>query len=66
MQCSAIQVVGSLRTQGEKKHVMAFKVSAISCMTEVDAHLLQVSSSVIESSDFWHLELICAIHSPPS
>ena len=37
------KVVGSVRTQGEKKHVMAFKISAVSCKAEWDAHLLQVT-----------------------
>ena len=32
-----------MRTQGEKKHVMAFKISAVSCKAEWDAHILQVS-----------------------
>ena len=36
------EVVGSVRTQGEKKHVMAFKISAVSCKAEWDAHILQV------------------------
>merc|ERR1712018_757844 len=37
-----VKVVGSVRTQGEKKHVMAFKISAVSCKAEWDAHILQV------------------------
>ena len=40
------KVVGSVRTQGEKKHVMAFKISAVSCKAEWDAHLLQVTKTV--------------------
>ena len=39
-------MVGSVRTQGEKKHVMAFKISAVSCKAEWDAHLLQVTKTV--------------------
>ena len=46
-------MVGSVRTQGEKKHVMAFKISAVSCKAEWDAHILQVrpneSSALIDS-----------------
>ena len=38
------KVVGSVRTQGEKKHVMAFKITAVSCKAEWDAHLLQVAT----------------------
>merc|ERR1719361_2309425 len=43
-----VKVVGSVRTQGEKKHVMAFKISAISCKAEWDAHLLQVVYSKLK------------------
>ena len=42
-----------MRTQGEKKHVMAFKISAVSCKAEWDAHILQVrpneSSALMDS-----------------
>merc|ERR1719370_1494675 len=37
-----VKVVGSVRTQGEKKHVMAFKISPVTSSAEKDAHLLQV------------------------
>lgn len=43
-----VKVVGSVRTQGEKKHVMAFKISAVSCKAEWDAHLLQVVYSKLK------------------
>merc|ERR1712156_415159 len=33
-----VKVVGSVRTQGEKKHVMAFKISAMSCKAEWVCH----------------------------
>jgi len=39
---SNVRVVGSIRTQGEKKHVMAFKISGVSSQAEVDGHLLYV------------------------
>ena len=41
------KVVGSVRTQGEKKHVMAFKITAVSCKAEWDAHLLQVTRTFL-------------------
>jgi len=43
-----VKVVGSVRTQGEKKHVMAFKITAVSCKAEWDAHLLQVVYSKLK------------------
>ena len=42
-----LKVVGSVRTQGEKKHVMAFKITAVSCKAEWDAHLLQVTRTFL-------------------
>jgi len=39
---SNVKVVGSIRTQGEKKHVMAFKISGVNSQAEVDGHLLYV------------------------
>lgn len=39
---SSVRVVGSIRTQGEKKHVMAFKISGVNNQAEVDGHLLHV------------------------
>ena len=38
-----VKVVGSVRTQGEKKHVMAFKIITVNSTAEMDAHLLQAS-----------------------
>jgi len=43
-----VKVVGSLRTQGDKKHVMAFKISAVTSTAEMDAHLLQVVYSKLK------------------
>ena len=40
-----------MRTQGEKKHVMAFKISAVSCKAEWDAHILQVIVLLIPCFD---------------
>lgn len=37
-----VKVVGSVRTQQEKRHVMAFKITPISSTAEMDCHLLQV------------------------
>jgi len=39
---SPVKVVGSVRTQGEKKHLMAFKISAVASQEEYDAHMLEV------------------------
>ena len=35
-------MVGHFRTQGEKKHLMAFKISAVASQEEYDAHMLEV------------------------
>jgi len=43
-----VKVVGSVRTQGEKKHVMAFKISPVTSSAEKDAHLLQVVYSKLK------------------
>lgn len=43
-----VRVVGSLRTQGDKKHVMAFKIAAVTSTAEMDAHLLQVVYSKLK------------------
>lgn len=37
-----VKVIGSIRTQGEKKHVMAFKLSSVASQAEMDGHLLSV------------------------
>ena len=54
-----------MRTQGEKKHVMAFKISAVSCKAEWDAHLLQVNGLgvwVFELSNMLsHIALDCPL-----
>jgi len=39
---SPIKVVGSIRTQQDKKHVMAFKISEVRDQAEYDAHTLEV------------------------
>merc|ERR1712025_577872 len=39
---SPVKVIGSIRTQAEKKHIMAFKISAVPTQEEYDAHLLEV------------------------
>lgn len=43
-----VKVVGSLRTQGDKKHVMAFKIITVTSAAEMDAHLLQVVYSKLK------------------
>ena len=40
-----VRVVGSVRTQQEKKYVMVFKISPVSCDEEVDAHRLEILHS---------------------
>jgi len=39
---SRVKVVGSIRSQGEKKHVMAFKISSVASQAEADSHILSV------------------------
>jgi len=43
-----VKVVGSLRTQGDKKHVMAFKITPVKSTAEMDYHLLQVVYSKLK------------------
>jgi len=45
---SNVKVVGSIRSQGEKKHVMAFKISSVTSQAEMDGHLLSVELSRIK------------------
>lgn len=40
-----VRVVGSIRTQQEKKYIMVFKISPVSCDEEVDAHRLEILHS---------------------
>ena len=37
-----------LRTQGEKKHIMAFKISPVPTQEEYDAHMLEIVYSHIK------------------
>lgn len=39
---SPVKVIGSIRTQGEKKHIMAFKISPVPTQEEYDAHMLEI------------------------
>ena len=39
---SGVRVVGSIRNQGEKKHVMAFKIDPVVEQAEMDSHLLEI------------------------
>jgi len=39
---SPVKVIGSIRTQAEKKHIMAFKISAVPTQEEYDAHMLEI------------------------
>jgi len=39
---SPVKVIGSIRTQGERKHIMAFKISAVPTQEEYDAHMLEI------------------------
>lgn len=45
---SNVRVVGSIRSQGEKKHVMAFKISGVTSQAELDGHLLTVELARIK------------------
>lgn len=42
---SHIKVLGSMRTQGEKRHIMAFRILDVPSQEERDCHLLQVVHS---------------------
>jgi len=39
---SPVKIIGSIRTQGDKKHVMAFKITAVPSQEEYDAHMLEI------------------------
>lgn len=39
---SPVKVIGSIRTQGDRKHIMAFKISAVPSQEEYDAHMLEI------------------------
>jgi len=45
---SHVKVVGSIRTQGEKKHVMAFKIIDVPTEAERDFHILNVCCSQLK------------------
>ena len=38
---SGVRVVGSIRNQGEKKHVMAVKIDPVTEQGQIDSHLLE-------------------------
>ena len=42
---SFVRVVGNVRSQGDKKHVMAFKIMGVPSQAEMDAHLLEIVHS---------------------
>ena len=37
-----VKVVGSIRSQQDKKHIMAFKIGSVANQAEYDAHILEV------------------------
>jgi len=39
---SPVKVIGSIRTQGEKRHIMAFKIAPVPTQEEYDAHMLEI------------------------
>jgi len=45
---SRVKVIGSIRTQAEKKHVMAFKIRSVASQAEMDGHLLSVELAKIK------------------
>jgi len=42
---SVVRVIGNVRSQGDKKHVMAFKILGVPSQAELDSHLLEIVHS---------------------
>jgi len=45
---ASIKIIGSIRTQGEKRHLMAFRILGVGSDEERDCHLLQVAHTKLK------------------
>lgn len=51
---SGVRVVGSIRNQGEKRHVMAFKIDPVAEQAQLDSHLLEIVCSQLKMRKLQH------------